>query len=280
MKLSHFRPHRFVPVALVLFVLAVPAFAYIPPSEYIAKSMAQKKSVLKSAKVRGVVLGVNNEGALTGARFIEETIYDGLTGTVRSFALDEQNTELFRMERAIHKEAASKESAQLISTVLFESKPFLLLTEFKRWDLPVKTEDELLKLPDENERRNVEKTFFARQKFPGGLQVSWVIGEKAGNQVWIEKDTFLPAKVILTGSDRVEVSLESYRVTREVPFPRVITLAVEKETVFREEIQEISVNPSDLADGRRAAGLGFTEAGNAVDAEVRELIRKYYKYIR
>jgi hypothetical protein len=110
--------------------------------------------------------------------------------------------------------------------------------------------------------------------------VSWVIGEKAGNQVWIEKDTFMPSKVILTGSDRVEVSLDSYRVTREVSFPRVITLVVEKETVFREEVQDISVNPSDLADGRKAAGLGFTEAGNAVDAEVRELIRKYYKFIR
>ncbi len=264
----------------LLALLPAVAHAYIPPSEYISRTMAQKRQSLKSAKIRGVVLGLNNEGALTGARFIEETVYDGLTGTVRSFALDEQNTELYRMERSIHKEGATKDSATLVSSVLFETKPMLLLTEFKRWDIPVKTEDDFAKIQDEAERRNAEKTFFGRQKLPGGLQVSWVIGDPKGNQLWIEKDTFLPVKILLTGSEKTEVNFDNFRVTREVPFPRVLSVTSEKELVFREEIQDVTINPTDLSDSRKAAGLGFTEAGNAVDSEVRDLIRKYYKLVR
>jgi hypothetical protein len=256
------------------------AHAYIPPSEYLTRTMAQKRQALKSAKIRGVVLGLNSEGALTGARFIEETIYDGLTGTIRSFALDEQNTELYRMERSIHKESQTKDSATLVSTVLFETKPMLLINEFKRWDVPVKTEDDLIKFQSEEERRNAEKTFFGRQKLPGGLQVSWVIGDSKGNQLWIEKDTFLPVKILLTGSEKTEVNFDSFKVSREVPFPRVLSVTSEKELVFREEVQDVTINPTDLSDSRKAAGLGFTEAGNAVDSEVRELIRKYYKLVR
>ena len=271
-----------IQAALLFVAMLAPvvAQAYIPPSEFIMKGVAQKRSPLKSARVRGVVLGINNEGALTGAKFTEETLYDGQSGMIRSYALDEQNTELYRSERMINKEVAAKESAPLVSTVLFESKPQNMLVQFRRWGLPIKTEEELLRLSDEAERRSVEKTFFARQKLTAGLQVSWVLGEKAGNQLWVEKDTFLPVRILLSGSDKVDILVENYRVTREVPFPRLITVSLDQERVFREEIQEFTVNPAETADSRKGAQLGFTEAGNSADGDVRELIRTYYKLVR
>jgi hypothetical protein len=271
--------------ALLLFVTLltlVPgvASAYIPPSEFIVKGVTQKRSALKSLRLRGVVLGVGSDGALTGARFTEETLYDGLSGTIRSYALDEQNAELYRMERVINRDGSARDSAQLVSSVLFETRAPLMVAQLRRWELPVKTEDELLSLADEAERRAAEKSFFGRQKLAGGLQVSWVLGEKSGNQLWIEKDTFLPSRILLSSGAKVDVQLESYRVSREVPLPRLITVSEGREPVLREEIQELTVNPTELADPRRGSALGFTEAGESADGDVRDLIRKYYKLVR
>lgn len=271
--------------ALLWALLPASALAYIPPSEFIARTMVQKRAPMKSARLRGRVMGFNSAGGPSGVQFISETHYDAASGVLRCTALDEQGRELFRMERYARKESEAQDPAQLITQVLLETRAPQLVTELKRWSLPVVTEEELLKLADEAERRSVEKTFFARQKLPTGLQVAWVIGEKNGNQLWIEKDTFLPVKLLFTpasgDSERLEVGFEGFRTIREVPFPKFISLQEGGRPVLREELQEVSVNPaSDQHDSRKQAAFGFTEAGNAASSELRELIRRFYKTVR
>jgi len=288
------RMHRLS--ALIAFLgISSSAWAYIPPSEFITKMMVQKRHGLKTAKIRGRVLGLNVAGAPSGVQFTEETTYDASSGQVRCVALDEQGRELFRMERFVRKEQQGVDVAQMVSELQFETRPATLIGELKRWEIPIKTEEELLKLQDEAERRAAEKTFFARQKLPTGLQVSWVIGEKSGNQVWIEKETFLPVKFIslgAAGSEKTEITFDTFKMSREIPFARVVSLSRDQRHVLREEVQEVSVNlPEHAADrgadraverpeGQKSAAFGFTDLGNSASSDVRELIRAYTKWVR
>ncbi|MBU6374716.1 MAG: hypothetical protein KGQ59_01860, partial [Bdellovibrionales bacterium] len=50
-------------------------WAYIPPSEYIVKTMVQKKSALKHLRARGAVMALTPEGRLAGPRFTEELVF-------------------------------------------------------------------------------------------------------------------------------------------------------------------------------------------------------------
>jgi len=261
-------------------VLSTNALAYIPPSEFIIKTMLQKKAALKLIRTRGSVIGTIGDGSLTGTRFVEESLYDSSSGILRSVALDETGRELYSVERTLERDSSGKEPRALVSALLFENRMGNLLPLLRRWDIPIKQEEELLKLSDEAERREAEKTFFGRQKFASGLQVSWVIGEKSSNQLWIEKDTFLPSKLSLTSGDGYEIQFDSYRLTKEVPTPRLITVTRGNEKILRQEIQDVSVNSSELAETNRVVANGFTEIGNSADSEVRELIRRYYSIIR
>jgi len=273
-----------VSVAILLMglstVLSTHALAYIPPSEFIIKTMLQKKAALKLIRTRGSVIGTIGDGSLTGTRFVEESLYDSSSGILRSVALDETGRELYSVERTLERDSSGKEPRALVSALLFENRMGNLLPLLRRWDIPIKQEEELLKLSDEAERREAEKTFFGRQKFASGLQVSWVIGEKSSNQLWIEKDTFLPSKLSLTSGDGYEIQFDSYRLTKEVPTPRLITVTRGNEKILRQEIQDVSVNSSELAETNRVVANGFTEIGNSADSEVRELIRRYYSIIR
>ncbi|MFN7685575.1 MAG: hypothetical protein ACK5QT_09205 [Oligoflexia bacterium] len=283
---------RFLFMLLALSTSAA-AYAYVPPSEFILKQLCQKRSALKSVRIRAVVQGVTVEGVPSGSKFIEETYYDAQSGVLKSVALDLQKNELFRAERNLFDspksgELKNRESAPLVTSLLFESRLAPMVSLLRRWEIPIKTEEDLLRLGNEESRRNAEKTFLARQKQPSGLQVSWVIGDKSGNQLWIEKDTFLPSKLLLlnsqAGSEPMEFSFANYRTAREVSFPRMMTLRLEGVGLIREEVQEVTLNPVEphesRGEARKLANLGFTEAGMAAESEVRELIRTFYKYVR
>lgn len=264
----------------LLSAVSTPALAYIPPSEFILKMAMQKKAPLKVIRTRGSVMGMSGDGNLTGTRFVEEALYDASTGVLRSVALDETGRELYSIERTLERDSSSKEPRAVVSALLFEHRLGNLLPLLRKWDIPVKQEEELLKLPTEADRRNAERTFLGRQKLASGLQVSWVIGEKSSNQLWIEKDTFLPSKLSLKTGEGYEIQFDSYRMTKEVPTPRVITVSRGTDQILRQELQDVTVNSSELAESKRTVANGFTEIGDSADNEVRELIRRYYSIIR
>ncbi len=257
-----------------------PVQAYIPPSEYIVKSMLQKKAGLKMIRTRGTVMALTAEGGLTGARFIEEALFDSASGVLRSTALDETGRELYSVERQLGQPTADREPRTLVSLLLFESRPGPLLNELRRWDIPVREEEELLKLPTEVERRAAEQTFFGRQKLPSGLLVSWVIGDRSSNQLWVQKDKFVPARLLLRTGDAHDIQFDSYQITREVPMPRVMLVSKGKEQVLREEIQDITINSAELIETKKTVANGFTEIGDSAESEIRDLIRRYYSVLR
>ena len=256
------------------------AKAYIPPSEFVMKTLLQKRAAVKSWRVRGLVKAVPSSGEGSGARFIEETVYDTSSRKLKSAAFDEMGRLLYSVERILESEEGGPELRTVVSAIIFENRLSRLSSILRSWNIPLKREDELLRLPDEKARINAERMFLDRRKLGSAYQVNWVIGEKSANQLWVEKDTFLPSRLFMAIGDRYDVSFESYQGSEEVPMPRVISLSREGELMIREEVQEVSMNASSGSTAVQIEGSGFTDVGNSVDSTIRDLIRRFYTVLR
>jgi hypothetical protein len=117
--------------------------------------------------------------------------------------------------------------------------------------------------------------------------IAWVIGapEAGSAQLWIEKDSFMPLRLIAPprpesdSSDLVDLQFEGQRHYREFPFPRVIVAIQKKQPLLRDEAQDVTIT-LDAAEFRTPLVPGFTEAGNAAPGALRDLIQKYFEVVR
>lgn len=258
--------------SLVLGAIGVQSsYAYIPPSSFLIKSIAQKRKGLKSLKVSGMVAGYDS-GKPTGVHFKTITIYEAADRTWRSAAYDDTGAELFSIQK--------KDGAIPLSEfVLFASSPAELSESLQKVDIPVQ-EAEVPKpqasglpmppLPADN-------TMLKRWNG----SIAWVIGngDKMDNpQFWIEKDSFLPVRLIAKDQD---VQYAKYRYSQDLPYPRMISLSNKSgELQFEESLSDFAVNSTaieklPIAKDATADGV-FTPAGNSAPSAVKDLIRKYY----
>lgn len=268
-------------MALGVFLFAASARAYVPPSSFIIKTMAAKRAGFKSVKLKSTVTAWE-DGKPTPAWFKEITVLDFHTGILRSRGYDDQGKELFSVERRID-DASS--SAFSIGILLLGANTDTVSRSLNLAGIPVRTEEELLKLETEEQRLASESVWIARSS---SLEYSWVIGPRSGDQssLWVEKDVFFPKRVRIKkgGSSAVDVRFSDFRYVRDFPYPRSIASVRaeddEEEILFKAELNDLWVNPSDLSEMRSPLKPGFTEAGSDASGSVRDLIRDYYQIMR
>jgi hypothetical protein len=266
----------FLAVAIGLGTAGV-AHAYVPPSHFLVKTLAAKKAGAKAVRYRTVVQALEG-GHPSGPRFRQLTVYDFGTHVLRSTAQDDQGHDLYVIERRL----GMAGSAPLADYLIFENQAALVELQLKSVGIPIRTEEDLASLPDEEARVKAERTFLSRWK----SDVAWVVGErgKPDAQLWLEKDAFLPLRLAARrDGEEYELRFDGFRFTREVPFPRAVTLlkgvAESARPALREELTEVNL-VSSAPELRTAATPGFTEAGNSADSAVRDLIQAYYQYLR
>jgi hypothetical protein len=258
----------------ILLALSPAAWAYVPPSQFLVKTLVTKHGGIKGVRIRSIVSGMDGEKA-SGAVFKETTWFDSAKRLLRSWATDEADHKLYVIERPADALTAADQ-------LLLDSDPRAVMTMLKTHGVPVKSEEELLALPTEEDRRSAETLALAR--FNGG--VDWVIGRrgKPEPQLWLEKDTFLPTRFLMSETDGSleELQFGSYRFYREFPFPRSITvLGKTGAPVLRDELTDLTVSPAKLeAELKTPVQAGWTDAGNSAPAALRDLIRSYYEQLR
>lgn len=241
-------------ISAVLALSALPALAYIPPSQFIIRNVASKRTGLKSVRIVSEVLGFDSSGHPTGQKFRSVTTFNPGARLMKSQALDDAGKELFGVE----KRAAS---LPLDLLVLFDPSARDLIAALKRAEL---------RLPEDGEPDTV-----TLRRWDGS--VAWVLGspEQKGPQLWIEKDTFLPVRVIAGDQD---VQFTKYRYAQDLPYPRATTWSTHGGVrVLEEDVQEVQVNASAKAEQAPIAS-GYTDLGNS--SPLKELIRKYYAGLR
>jgi hypothetical protein len=271
------RASTFVAVAASLIALggSTAALAYVPPSSFIIKSVASKHGGFKGVKVRSIVTAMEGEKPGT-TRFKVVTYFNPQTGTLHAHAYDERGQKLYSVERR-------DDSATAADALLFWRDESKVAAALKARGIPIRTEDELLKMKDEDERRLSEQERLARWN----SSIAWVIGAPAEGspQLWIEKDSFLPLRLIAgprpesDSSDQVDLQFEGQRHYREFPFPRVVVAVQKKQPLFRDEVQDVTL-VLDANEFKNPLTPGFTEAGNSASGSMRDLIQKYFEVLR
>lgn len=244
--------------ALILFFSISTASAYVPPSGFLVNQLVKKHKSLKSIRVKTRITGAS-------AQIREIGYFDVTTKTWKARFIDSNDREIYAFERKL----GSTDS--LASLLLFETSSSNLISALKNSGIPVLSEQELLALPGEPERRAAEKTSIGRLD----RKIGWVIGDLS-TALWILKDEFVPLKLLTAGS---ELRFEETKNTRDFPYARAISLYHGSEFVLKGEAMEVIPNP-DLADMRAIQTSGLPLIPSSIPNEERNLIEQWVQWVR
>lgn len=266
---------------LALLAFSAPALAYVPPSQFLVRNVAGKKAGTKGVRVRSIVTAYESDQPTT-LRFKVTTLFDSEQNVVRSVAFDEiSNAQLY-----VHERRGEARSTAAVVALLFDHRNDRLTQALVSQGIPIRTEAELMGLADEEARRNAELVYLDRLN----RRVAWVVGPKkdAKAQLWIEKDTFLPMALWWKPQDGREVLMDNYKTFGDFPFPRTVSLLERKKILLRDDLVDVLVNPTTLAEYKALVKtpksapitVGFTEAGKNASSSLRELIELYFEALR
>lgn len=246
---------------------ASPVFAYIPPTDFLVRTLVKKHDLGKGVRVKSTVSSMENENS-TSVRFKETTVYDPRTATLRSWATDDSGQVLYAVEKK------TKDQTTL-DAVLFESTTPRVFHALKGQGIDV---------------QSAEPATLARWR----KSIAWVIGarDSSRGELWLEKDTFYPVRLILN-EKAFDIELDGTRTYHEFPYPKVVTLDKGVATaaasaspqgkvgrgILRAETNEVAVN-IEAQPPKNLSFTGFTDAGQAAPDALKELIRQYYRVVR
>lgn len=301
-------------VGIVAMTSGTAANAFIPPSQYLVKRVAERKKDLKSVRVASTVVALE-DGKPTSVHFKEVTEFEYPNGNLVSRAYDDDGNLLFVTRRVLGpaypppeeekpdetpppgmiapEPTSSPEDENSVNIsaipvadfILFNANVDTVTLALLKRGVPVKVEEELLALETESQRRAVEPTHIKRY----GEKVAWVVGDAGSGgtpQLWVEKDSFIPMKLqwnptVPDVSGTPVLEFEGFRYFRSFPYPAQITYASNGTSRLRAEMTRVEVNPSIKAHGtEEELQTGYTEAGMSADPGVRDLIDRYYGILR
>jgi hypothetical protein len=270
---------RAVTACLVLAGLgwaSLSAWAYIPPASFILHEVAKKHLAFTTIRVRSHVIGLDGNGNPNGVRLREITFVNSKDGTLRSWITDESGKVLYTVERVSN--ASSKSSKMPVAAeMLFDTNSVRMASVLRSVGVQIPVGKDA-NLTDEN--TGGDKLSLHRWN----RSVAWVLGKTA--QLWIEKDTFIPMRVIAPprgDSQLYDFQMENFKYYDEYAYPRLGTLfeVGKKAPVLKTELMDIILDPNvSGAELPKERGEGFTEAGQSAPSQVRELIETYYRLIR
>lgn len=269
------------------------ALAYLPPSDFIIRTLAKKHKGFHRIAVVSTVTGMD-KGQPDALHFRAHTVYLPSTGFLKSWATDDQGIPLYEVQaRAPH--------LPLLVSLLFEANGGQVESHLKDGGIPIVTETDLSAIPTDQARQGFEKTMLSRWN----STLAWVIGADGPKtrgttpELWIEKDTFLPLRLLADlqpnqtpqpatptianpSSTLDDIHLDNYGYFREFPYPRQITFfrAGNSQPEYRDDVNDVQVDNGFDASRLRINENGFTESGNSVPGPLHEMIQSYYTAIR
>src|SRR5204862_483067 len=127
------------------------------------------------------------------AHFKEVSWVNYRAHTLISRVYDDAGRELYATERKFPEFTP-------LSALLFETHAETLIREMARGGLPVKEDEkESERATDAEDIRRWQNT------------LAWVIGPGSSDQLWLEKDTFLPLRYLTDKPDTQEIRFNGYR---------------------------------------------------------------------
>ena len=244
-------------------------WAYIPPSQFIIKTWVNKHSGAKTIRIKNTVTGYES-GKPSEIHFKETTLINLETSSMKSWASDDTDKKLYTVDKKLP-------TSSLAAKLLLSRDVEELTRSLRQAGIPIRVDSELSVLRTEAERMKSEQTLLSR--WNSGY--AWVIGATTSrNQIWFEKDTFLPMRLV---HEAVEWRFESFRFAREFPYPRMTHLLKNGDLVLVSQLQDLApdTDPSHFRTSSPGMDAGaFTDQGNRASSGLKDLIRTYYEHIR
>lgn len=287
------------------WILSHSVWAYAPPSGFVLKKIASRRANARTFRVKSMVSRVE-DGHPVGVKVKVITAVDLASHTLKSRAFSETGTELYSIERSINAVSSTQKSSRglisaAVNSLLFESSPDALIRVIRDVGIPIIQESDLKSELTADERTKIEKISLVRgpvnergHELP---KVYWALGvessaaarkvESQTEQLWVEKDSFhlyrLLMKTSAEDSDLTEILLEQMKLTRDVPFPRLIKVnrlvGGKSETLLQEEVTDVATQVVVKSDFK-GSKTGWSDAAGALDPSTRDLIQNYYRYLR
>ena len=282
------------------------AFAYIPPGPFIVKNMAATRSAVRVVRISSIVMPAlkvsDTSSKVARQHFKVVTIYDAASRAMMSQAFDESGVALYSIEK-------KDDQLPLSLLVLYDPYHAEILGALKRAEIAVGPEAQATAQtasPDSSKENSKDDSKDTAKDAPGdgdatiSLQrwngsIAWALGQGAlsnpqetsqeskridGGQLWIEKDSFLPVRLLVGDQD---IQFTSYRYSQALPYPRTTTVASRTGLEQLEEnTQSVQINPpanvvtpvKALFEDKSLAAGAFTTAGDS--SGLKGLIRAYY----
>ena len=282
------------------FLFSIESHAYITPAPYLLQTIAKKRAGLKTFIFKSKVSAIQSDGK-PGAVFLARNSIDLVRHTIRIRLMDESGREFFSTEKQFNaptQREAGRDLSFISDVLLVDNDPAVLRQVLVDAGVPIQAQAGVTVEPikDEMIRNPSEAEYLGR--WSGA--VYWVVGHKARAQWWIEKDTFLPQRLVLPASNTntlglsetkvgaIEYRLSQYRYPKEIPFPRQVEIYLRPELgsesgerlVMREEISEMEIN-TPLTDLRQPVrSSGSLDSQSAVSSNVRASVQAYLSLLR
>lgn len=279
MSLSQRAFRSVVPGFLVLAGLAgasLSAWAYIPPASFILHEVAKKHTGYSTIRVRTQIVALDGNGNPTGLRLRETTFVNSKDQSLRSWVTDESGKILYSTER-VATTASKSMKTTVVASVLFDTNAVRMASVLKSAGIQI-PQGKNADLTEENTGGG--KMSLRRWN----RSVAWVLGKNA--QLWIEKDTFIPVRVIAPPrmeSQLFDFQMENFKNYDEFSYPRLGTLyEVGKKTpILKAELIDVALDPNlPASELPKESAEGFTDAGQSASSQARDLIETYYRLIR
>lgn len=239
------------------------AQAYIPPSSFILKTWIGKRHHQKKLRVKSLIYAGDRQ-ASTAPHF-KEIFFITEAQTLKSWAVDDQDQVLFYREKPL-------KEISLAAQLFFGSDVMELGRNLRSKGIPV--------LFDQSQGAIEQESLLRIRE-----TVSWVVGEKpiqSGTpQLWFEKDTFLPLRLVYSASAEMDKkSFEFDHFRRDLMLPRSLSVQTGSgKPVLNVQVAEMGLL-GDPGKGYHSQAQGWTTLGENISSETRELIRVYYESLR
>lgn len=244
------RPYRLY--LLLAPILAVPllsqdALAYISPTYLIVKKLAAKHSG-SSVVVRSTVTPIAPENT-SPRRFKVITEYRAEKGTLSTIVGGGIGQKVQSRETGNDSTSTMTPFSQALDALLYEVRPERLMKALRRAGVPIKTPAEVASTKLKEDKYAIEDTRLSKfNKF-----VAVVIGVEGRDrgQLWVEKETFLPLRLIVKDGSKIsEVRFSKFKPIGKFVFPQSMTFVQNSRETFTEELSEINLlkqnQPSEL----------------------------------
>jgi hypothetical protein len=266
----------------------------IPPSEYIIRKVAARRTGIKWLKLGGTVLAsLDESGAVleNPAGFLKLkslTVVDLTTRTLHVRLQDEAGTSLY--EGPLPLEQKKNANQPSLGKWLLEPAAEVLIADLQHAGVPILTQSQLVDdYKTEAERQEAEKTRLSRVDG----RVAWVVGKAGTPSAWFEKDTHVPMRFELpTGDARRVLNLKNVKLVQDHPLPRQWVLSLESESpanpaqsgsvLLKEDLTDVSALTDELAKQALKAikSGGYTTAADALSTQARGAINRYLELFR